>query len=670
MERLKVWVKGHGNEMVQLVAIAFLVFACNHIQLQLLSALEDTYEQHIGFRIWLPFCLVGICFVLFLNRKWIAVSVGYLCFYLILVIDQLYFSFFGTMPAVGQKIPLTQGVEVADSVFSLFQTHHLIGLVYFFVLLGYGILFFKSASKQPRVFKRFLLGRLAGVGMLILSGVWVLLAASHPIPEKNHQVWKPVKRLPFEHWGARFSSVDYTKVFGAPIYHTKDFFKYFNKKKPEPLSQSEIARYSSQLMEVRKADGQGPLYGIAKDANVIAIQLESFQHWLIDLKIDGVEVTPFLNRLYKEQLHWNNIYDVAGLGRTSDAEFAFNTGILPSSEKASSFNDFSKDIFAFPQTLRADGYQTYSFHGYKKDFWNRTNTHPFFGISQMMFIESFPKVPKLGLGIPDKVIMPQIAAQLAKKEDPYYAFIISLSCHFPYIDLPEDVKGRFSSLDNRPELLYLPGYIKLANYTDQAIELFFHEMNQRQLLDNTLVAIYGDHDFNTSGISTSSMKTFSTAAVEIVGFDPMVAGQDKVPLAIWMPEKIRAQVPDLNLSAYETVPGTLCDIFPTVFHLLGREVPCGVLGSHLFSPDRVAFPLPKFFDTGTWSVGFRVYDHSGLYFLRGGSSEYYNLTASPVATTSTPAALVRKATILSHINFRMVEANQQKVFRELRSNGK
>lgn len=664
MEKLKLLVKGHADGIIQLVAIAFLVFACNHIQLQLLFALEDSYEQHIGFRIWLPFALAGLCFVLFLRYKWLAIGIGYLFFYIIVVIDQLYFSFFGTMPVVGQKIPLTQGVEVADSVISLFQVHHLIGLVYFFVILGYGIHYFKKASTKPRAFKQFLLSRLAGVGLLILAGVWVLLAAIHPIPEKTHKVWLPVKRLPLEHWGARFSVVDYTRVFGAPIYHIKNFYNYVNAKKPEPLSQSEIARYTNQLMEIRKADGKDPLFGIAKDANVVVIQLESFQHWLIDLKINGVEVTPFLNRLYREQLHWNNIYDVTGLGRTSDAEFAFNTGILPNSEKASSFNDFSKDIYAFPRALRADGYQTYSFHGYKKDFWNRTNTHPFFGINQMMFIESFPEAPKLGLGIPDKVIMPQIVDQLATKKDPYYAFIISLSSHFPYMDVPEEVKGNFASLDNQRDLLFLPGYLKLAHYTDQALELFFRDMEQKQLLDNTLVAVYGDHDFNTSGISTASMKSFSTASLEFIGVDPMGAGQDKVPLVIWMPEKIRAQVSDVN--TFETVPGTLCDVFPTLFHLLGKQVPCGVLGSHLFSPARAAFPLPKYFDTGTWSTGFRVYDARGLFFLRGGSSEYYNLTGSPVASTATPVPTVRKASMLSHINDRMVETNQQKVFRELK----
>lgn len=646
----------------QVFALIFFLFACNHIQLLLLTSLGDVYGQHLGFRLWLPFVVLGLCFIVCVQRKWIAISIAYFSFYLILLIDQLYFSFFGTMPVVGGKIPLTQGLDIADSILALLRPVHLFGVVYFFALLIFGIWYYRHQREKQRAFKRFLIGRLMGVGMLLAGLICVVAGAITPIPEKTYEFWKPLKKLPFEHWGARYSVVDYTRVFGAPIYHVKDIATYFNQEQPAPLSPGEMALSKQHFEALRKADGQGPLFGAAKNANVVVLQLESFQFWLVGKKIDGVEITPFLNRLYREQLHWNNIYDVTGLGRTADAEFAFNTGMLPNPEKASCFNDFAKDLFTFPRTLREDGYQTASFHGYKPDFWNRTNTHPFFGIDKMMFIESYPKTPNLGLGIPDKEILPHVADYLATTQNPYFAFIITLSCHYPYHEVPSEELDNFKSLDNDPALIYLPGYIRLAHYTDQALERFFQDMERKHQLDNTIVALFGDHDFNSIGISLEAMISFTNAASKVLGTNPMAVNEDKVPLVIWLPEKLRAAVPDPN--AYETVPGTLCDVFPSIFHLLGQPVPPGVLGSHLFAPDRDAFPLPRFFDTTTWSVGYRIYDKNGLYYLRGNTSQLFDSKGSAVTTVGTPFALVRDANRLARINERIVETNQQSLFRQ------
>ncbi|MCG4841069.1 glycerol phosphate lipoteichoic acid synthase, partial [[Ruminococcus] torques] len=63
----------------------------------------------------------------------------------------------------------------------------------------------------------------------------------------------------------------------------------------------------SQLKTVEKftkehyAAPNKKLFGIAKGRNVIVIHLESFQQFLIDKKINGQEVTPFLNSLYHGQ---------------------------------------------------------------------------------------------------------------------------------------------------------------------------------------------------------------------------------------------------------------------------------------------------------------------------------------------------------------------------------
>src|SRR5699024_11391864 len=70
------------------------------------------------------------------------------------------------------------------------------------------------------------------------------------------------------------------------------------------------------------------MFGIAKGKNVIIIHLESFQQFLINYKLNGQEVTPFLNSLYNSKQFYSfaNFFNQVGQGKTSDAENMLETG--------------------------------------------------------------------------------------------------------------------------------------------------------------------------------------------------------------------------------------------------------------------------------------------------------------------------------------------------------
>ena len=67
--------------------------------------------------------------------------------------------------------------------------------------------------------------------------------------------------------------------------------------------------------------------GLAEGMNLIAIQLESFTSLLIDLEVNGIEITPNINQIVKKSRYYDNFYSTSGIGNTSDAEFSFNTGL-------------------------------------------------------------------------------------------------------------------------------------------------------------------------------------------------------------------------------------------------------------------------------------------------------------------------------------------------------
>lgn len=98
-----------------------------------------------------------------------------------------------------------------------------------------------------------------------------------------------------------FDDTYYVKYMGLNFYTAQDAFSTIqintlrNSAKPSDLNQVQTFIKSHYAKPNKK------YYGIAKGKNVIIIHLESFQQFGIDQKINGQEVTPFLNSLYHGQ---------------------------------------------------------------------------------------------------------------------------------------------------------------------------------------------------------------------------------------------------------------------------------------------------------------------------------------------------------------------------------
>ena len=112
-----------------------------------------------------------------------------------------------------------------------------------------------------------------------------------------------------------------------------DTFTGYDLVKSQHINNMRQSATKPELLKVKKftdkhyAPANPQMYGIAKDRNVIIIHLESFQQFLINKKINGQEVTPFLNSLYngKDTYSFDNFFHQVGQGKTSDAENLLET---------------------------------------------------------------------------------------------------------------------------------------------------------------------------------------------------------------------------------------------------------------------------------------------------------------------------------------------------------
>jgi phosphoglycerol transferase MdoB-like AlkP superfamily enzyme len=429
-----------------------------------------------------------------------------------------------------------------------------------------------------------------------------LVARRTPVYEATHHLGRSEWVLPAEHWASQYSNASYAATFGVFNYHLSDLLTYARERTHRndlsPTREAEILGVLTDKQGLNRRES--PFRGLASGRSVVLIQMESWQHFVMDLRVGGVEVTPTLNRLKREGLSWDFIVDVTHLGRTSDAEFAVLTGLVPDTRGPAAFSGLEALPATLPRELAGRGYRTASFHGYNRAFWNRAYTHPVLGIDAMFFEESFEGQPKVGLGAADPVVFDFVAGKLEEWSGPTLAFVVSLSSHHPYVYTPPEYDGLFADLAADPSHGLLGPYLRSVRYADDALAGFVRALGERGLLERVVLVVYGDHDMGGIG---------ARKPLESVGprlFTPL---EDRVPLVVWIPGAEEFVV--ANRAEFQGATGGLHDVFPTVLHLLGLEPPWGIEGTHLFVPDAARDPVPLPTPAGTFAFRQAIYGPFG-----------------------------------------------------------
>ncbi|WP_315793918.1 LTA synthase family protein [Paenibacillus sp. BIC5C1] len=301
--------------------------------------------------------------------------------------------------------------------------------------------------------------------------------------------------------------------------------------------------------------------GAAKGRNVIVLQLESFQNFLIGLQLDGQEVTPHLNQLAGQSLYFPNFYQQVGQGNTSDAEFVVNTSFYTPPNGAATTVYVNKELPSLPRLMSANGYQTATFHTNDVHFWNRDQLYRALGFDQYYDINYFGTEDSIAFSASDEVLYSKTLDKLEAMQasgSPFYAQIISMSAHHPY-HLPEDKKSL--TLPER-YVNTLPGdYLVSQHYADQAVGQFIEGLKERGLWENSLLVVYGDH----LGLPIYSLdRTDEKLMQEIYGREYTSADMINIPLIV--------TAPGITPAAQLEQIGGQVDILPTIAGLTGTSL--------------------------------------------------------------------------------------------------
>ena len=159
---------------------------------------------------------------------------------------------------------------------------------------------------------------------------------------------------------------------------------------------------------------------VFEDMNVIFIHMESIQNFLIDLKVNGVEITPNINKLSKEGMYFSKFYPQISMGTSSDSEFTLSTGLLPNSLGTVFVNYYNRKYETMENAFKEKGYYTFAMHANDGAYWNRKNMYNTLGY-QDFFDGAYYNIPTdkksedfVGLGLSDRSFFEQIIPILKK----------------------------------------------------------------------------------------------------------------------------------------------------------------------------------------------------------------------------------------------------------------
>ncbi|MGX0038237.1 lipoteichoic acid synthase [Staphylococcus warneri] len=331
---------------------------------------------------------------------------------------------------------------------------------------------------------------------------------------------------------------------------------------------TKVLNYTKQ----KRTESNPEYYGAAKKKNIIKIHLESFQTFLINKKVNGKEVTPFLNKLSsgkEDYTYFPNFFHQTGQGKTSDAELTMDNSIygLPQGSAYSLKGDNTYQ--SLPAILdQKQGYTSNVMHGDYKTFWNRDQIYKHFGIDSFYDATYYDMSDENveNLGLKDKIFFKDSANYQAKMKKPFYSHLITLTNHYPFtLDEKDASIDKPNTGDSTVD-----GYIQTAHYLDQALEEYVTDLKKKGLYDDSVIMIYGDH-YGISENHNNAMEKLLGEKITPAKFT------DLNRTGFWI------KVPGKSGGINKEYAGQM-DVMPTILHLVGIDTKNYIMfGTDLFS---------------------------------------------------------------------------------------
>jgi phosphoglycerol transferase MdoB-like AlkP superfamily enzyme len=230
-------------------------------------------------------------------RRYLFLSIVSLLIALLFTVQFLYYSYAGGFLQVSALFCFGKGLTVLPTVKLLLTYKLLLFFLGFFIVIGVWVKIKRHHRKTPLLSFSQKVGAGLFLLMLVIMGYGYVIIEEYRERgtvqhlyryEQLYDVNQLVSKVGIIH----FSFGDLlTLAFRSHTANAEDVH-------------SVQSWYQSQPQQTVP----GKYFGLAKNENVIFIQVESLDNAVINQKINGQEITPYLNRLVQEGLYFSNYF--------------------------------------------------------------------------------------------------------------------------------------------------------------------------------------------------------------------------------------------------------------------------------------------------------------------------------------------------------------------------
>lgn len=427
------------------------------------------------------FIIILLSPLLLLRKAKTRFLVGFIINFIVSIIlfaDELYFEYSSNILSVMQTGNLQYKDEILAAIPSLLRLRQLLYFIDFPII----ILLFIRGTISVKNRKNFEFKPV----IIMIIGIMILCTNYKFVPESMELV------NGFEY--NKTKSVRYGTIYG---YHAVDILSAITNSKTVdyPTYDEAITAYNEFKQMQNTANPENISYrGIAKDMNVIVVQLESIQNFVIGQTINGKEITPNLNKFFAENIEVTNMH-ASSYTTTADSEHSFITSMYPL-ENGEAFSKYYSntydDIFT---NLKEAGYINTYAHGNHSYFWNRKNVFSKYPVDKIYFLDTFKDTSeRIRTYLSDELLYRQVIDELDLSQGKVFVDLVAASSHKPFelsgiIDKESKVTIDVGEYVGKP----LGNYLESCNYADYAFGILLEKLKEKGMYDNTVLLVYGDH---------------------------------------------------------------------------------------------------------------------------------------------------------------------------------
>lgn len=530
--------------------------------------------------------IIWILLILFLTKLFknkIGKTIYLICYIFNLImflVHSIYYSYFNQFFDWSVMQVAGEGTAYFSSVFSNIKPLEIIIIIISIFLTISGIKNIKHSTKFN--IKKFIL-----IISIFICGKFLLpLGLGNNNSEVEWDDWRNARRI-YNNYNDNNKSL---MVSGLFEYNIRNFYINFIKDN-NTLNEKEEKILEENFKNNKEAETNN-YTGIFKGKNLIIVQLESIDNFLVKKNI-----MPTIYKISNNSLNFENHYSfTSGGGSTFNSEFMVNTGYSSAYNYNQSAYTFSRNSYPYslPNLFKKEGYTVNAFHMNTAEYYSRKVNYEAFGYDNYYGLKDQDIYNDNEYWLDTELINNKtFNSKMFNKNKPFVSYIITYTAHMPYTT----EKGNCQKLTNKTGLTEYECLKIQAKETDDMFKLLLENLQEKDLLDNTVIVAFADHYIYTLEDKTILEKYKETSNNLI----------NHTPFFIYDGGNTSKNIKGAN---------SQLDILPTILNLfginynennyIGRDILNPKYDPLVFFPDGSWYDGSTYVENGEYSSGKRI----------------------------------------------------------------